>query len=107
MAAVFDGVRTRFVTVYDPETGEPEVYDLGELLPKPKAALVSENQKTKEIEKQSFKTALAGNTSSQDTRGETSGLLLVLVTAGITVVLPVCMGVLKKRKFEPTDRRKK
>lgn len=107
MAAVLDGVRTRFVTVYDPETGEPEVYDLSELLTTPKAALVSENQKAKEIEKQGFKTALAGSTSRQDTRGETSGLLLVLVTAGVTVVLLVCMGVLKKRKFEPTDRRKK
>ena len=97
-------LKTRFVTVYDKETGTASVYSLQELLTKPEQELVAENDRAEELKQQGFEVTLSGQRQQAPSRAEANGLLLVIVTAAAAVVLLAAAAVLKRRKLEGKGR---
>lgn len=97
-------LKTRFVTVYDRETGTAAVYSLQELLTKPEQELVAENDRAEELKQQGFEVTLSSQRQQAPSRAEANGLLLVIVTAAAAVVLLAAAAVLKRRKLEGKGR---
>lgn len=88
----------RYVTVYDEGKSTGSVYNLAEYLNIPEDKIVSQEERSKELEKKGFKTTLSAG--SKIPEEEASGLLLMYLTAAVSVVLLICMAVLKKKKLD-------
>ena len=99
-------LKTRFVTVYDKETGTAAVYSLQELLTKPEKERIAENDRAEELKQQGFQVTLSSQRQQAPSRVEANGLLLVIVTAAAAVVLLLAAAVLKRRKLEGKGRNK-
>ena len=96
----FSGIN-RYVTVYDPEGGSSAVYDLREFLSQPEEELVSQEERAEELARLGYHTALSG--SGQAPKETASGLALMYLVTGGTVVMLVCMTLLKRRKLDDKE----
>ena len=99
--AAYSGAN-RYVTVYDRETGTSSVYDLKEYLSLPEEKLVSQEERAEQLEELGFHTTLSD--ASQLPKETANGLLLMYLTAGGTLILLACMGLLKKRKLDRKEK---
>ena len=89
------------MTVYNPESGESAVYDLQEFLSQPEEELVSQEERAEELARLGYHTALSG--SGQAPKETASGLALMYLVTGGTVVMLVCMTLLKRRKLDDKE----
>ena len=91
-------VRTRYVQVFDTESGSGEVFELAELLVQPEEELVSQEIVAEKLEEMGFRTALVSRTAP--VKETANGLFLIILTGFASVLLLVAMGLLKNRKLD-------
>ncbi|NCB62114.1 MAG: hypothetical protein EOM52_00620 [Clostridia bacterium] len=89
---------TRYVTVYDADKGESSVYDLEELLIQKPEELITQEERSEELEKLGFTTSLMADRTESKTAA--SGMTLMLLVSGGIAVLLCCMILLKKRRLD-------
>ena len=91
-------VQTRYVSVYDAETGTSAVYDLKELLTEPEEELVTQNERAEQLEDMGFHTTLS--TRVTPVEEQASGIRLMLLLSIGVVVLLGAMAMIRRRRFD-------
>lgn len=91
-------LKTEYITVFDPLTGETLVYNLEEYLSSPEGYAISENSKMSKLKDMGFTTSL-----SNKKRGlfqESQGFVLMLLATSGFIVLIVLLYILRKKRFD-------
>ena len=91
-------MQTRYVSVYDAETGTSAVYDLKELLTEPEEELVTQNERAEQLEDMGFHTTLS--TRVTPVEEQASGIRLMLLLSIGVVVLLGAMAMIRRRRFD-------
>ena len=95
-------IETRYVSVYDAETGTGAVYDLKELLTQPEEELVTQDERAERLEELGFHTTLS--TRLTPAEEQTSGVRLMVVLSASVAVLLGAMATIRRRRFDEPEK---
>ncbi len=94
-------LKTQYVTVYNPESGVRQVYDLEELVKKPDEELVTQEARAEQLEAKGFTTSLRHGGSER--APAVGGQWLILLVGVSAAVLLVGLSLLKRRKLDGSE----
>ena len=95
-------IRTRYVSMYNAETGTSAVYDLKELLTEPEESLVSQEERAEQLEELGFHTTLSTRITPAEEHA--NGLWLMLLVAVAMVALLSTMATIRRRRFDEPEK---
>ena len=91
-------IKTRYVSVYNPETGQSAVYDLKELLVEPEETLVTQEECAEQLEELGFHSTLSTRVAPAEEQANGLGLMF-LISAGMASLLWM-MARIRKNRFD-------